>query len=167
MWKLRHREAATCPKEHSQEVAEWGLELGPSGTQTKQTRTHTSRARLPRLGSPPPPHSTRAADTPEAPSPTLRADVPVVPEHLRGVPPDAAGPALRIPHAASQATRRRPRHPQPAPSAGPSPPGSRSRGRACTAHLGRAAHRPAAHRPVHREPRAGVGGCFLGVSWRN
>lgn len=118
MRKQAQRGADICPKAHSREVAEWGLELGPLGTQTKQTRTHTSRARPPpsrgHTPPPPPPHST----------PSCRHTGSTGAHPARGLLCGPRAPALRPSplrlgrSCASQAQphctpRRRPRHPIP------------------------------------------------------
>lgn len=110
------------------------------------------------------PHPTapRAAGTPEARIPTLRADVSAVRERPRCVPPARRRASQTQPHSA---TRRRPGHPLP-----DACPPSRDRGRAaasCRRTQGRRLTPPQCTSLLLGGPREGGGGCLSGSHWRN
>lgn len=140
-------------------MAEWGLELGPLGTQTKQTRTHTSRARPPpSRGS----HRTPQHPEPQAPwkqgfAPCAPTSPPSVSARDASLPPGAAHPRRSL-------TAQRGGDPgTPSPTRAPQQ-GSGTRSRVLSAHPGQAAHtRRSAQPSSSGAPGKGAGAASRGL----
>ena len=147
-------------------MAEWGLALSPSGTQTKQTRTHTSRDRPPPSGGPhrtPEPHTHRKRRLP----PCARTSPWSVGTCESPLPPRAAHPRRSLTThrggASDTPSRARPSPPLLS-SRGPRPRGRLSRD--LSAHPGRLAHERRSAQPSSLRA-LGEGRGLRGSYWRN